>query len=62
MMSPAPRMSPRARLAAMQSTIAASAGFLLAVLWFDLMFDVQVLRYRDDDVPEVVLASIAGLP
>jgi hypothetical protein len=44
----------------MQSTIAAGAGFLLAVLWFDLMFDVQVLRFRDDEVPEVVLASIAG--
>ena len=44
----------------MQSMIAAGAGFLLAVLWFDLMFDVQVLRYGDDDVPEPVLASIAG--
>ncbi|HET6663325.1 MAG TPA: hypothetical protein VFG94_03670 [Acidimicrobiales bacterium] len=44
----------------MQSIVAAGAGFLLAVLWFDLMFDVQVLRHRDDDVPEVVLASIAA--
>ncbi|MGH9230990.1 MAG: hypothetical protein ACRD07_20055 [Acidimicrobiales bacterium] len=44
----------------MQSMIAACAGFLLAVLWFDLMFDVQVLRYGDDEVPEAVLASIAG--
>lgn len=44
----------------MQSIVAAGAGFLLAVLWFDLMFDVQVLRYRDDEVPEVVLASIAA--
>jgi hypothetical protein len=44
----------------MQALIAAGAGFLLAVLWFDLMFDVQVLRYRDDEVPEVVLSSIAG--
>lgn len=43
----------------MQSMVMAGAGFLLAVLWFDLMFDVQVLRHRDD-VPEVVLASIAG--
>ena len=24
--------------------VTAGAGFLLAVLWFDLMFDVQVLR------------------
>jgi hypothetical protein len=42
-----------------QSVISASSGFLLAVLWFDLMFDVQVLRH-DGEVPEAVLASIAG--
>ena len=42
----------------MQALIAAGAGFLLAVLWFDLMFDVQVLRHGDE-VPEAVLASIA---
>jgi hypothetical protein len=35
-------------------------GFLLAVLWMDLMFDVQVLRHRAGDLPEDVLASIAG--
>ena len=37
-------------------------GFLLAVLWMDLMFDVQVLRHRaaGGDLPEEVLASIAG--
>jgi hypothetical protein len=28
--------------------LAACGGFLLAVLWMDLMFDVQVLRHRDD--------------
>jgi hypothetical protein len=40
---------------------AASAGFLLAVLWMDLMFDSQVLRHRGVDVlPESVLASIGG--
>lgn len=38
----------------------AGAGFLLAVLWFDLMFDVQALRNRERELPEVVLASIAG--
>ncbi len=37
--------------------VAAGAGFLLAVLWFDLMFDVQVLRRGDD---EGALASIAA--
>jgi hypothetical protein len=41
--------------------LAACGGFLLAVLWFDLMFDVQVLRHRGERaLPEAVLASIAG--
>jgi hypothetical protein len=40
--------------------VTAGAGFLLAVLWFDLMFDVQVIRHRAGDLPESVLASIAG--
>lgn len=35
-------------------------GFLLAVLWFDLMFDVQVRGHPDGDLPEPVLASIAA--
>jgi hypothetical protein len=48
-------------MAAMQPFVVAGAGFLLAVLWFDLMFDVQVLRHRTGgDLPEPVLASIAG--
>ena len=41
--------------------ITAAAGFLIAVLWFDLMFDVQTLRHRRAAVlPEGVLASIAA--
>jgi hypothetical protein len=40
--------------------VTAGAGFLLAVLWFDLMFDVQVLRHRGGEVPEEVLASVAA--
>jgi hypothetical protein len=40
--------------------VTAGAGFLLAVLWFDLMFDVQVLGHRETELPEDVLASIAG--
>jgi hypothetical protein len=40
--------------------VTAGAGFLLAVLWFDLMFDVQVLGHHDGNLPEGVLASIAG--
>lgn len=36
-------------------------GFLLAVLWMDLMFDVQVLRQPgNQELPETVLSSIAG--
>jgi hypothetical protein len=38
--------------------VTAGAGFLLAVLWFDLMFDVQVARQREP--AEAALASIAG--
>jgi hypothetical protein len=38
----------------------AGAGFLLAVLWFDLMFDVQALRQPPGDLPEPVLASTAA--
>jgi len=41
--------------------ITAATGFLLAVLWFDLMFDVQVLRQRrSPEVPEPVLDSISA--
>ena len=44
----------------MNAFVAAGAGFLLAVLWFDLMFDVQVRGHRDSALPDAVLASIAG--
>jgi hypothetical protein len=40
--------------------VTGGAGFLLAVLWFDLMFDVQAASWRDPEVPETVLASIAA--
>ena len=38
--------------------LATGAGFLLAVLWFDLMFDVQARRLDDAD-GDARLASIA---
>src|SRR4029077_19626832 len=38
---------------------AAGAAYLLAVLWFDLMFDVQV-RKHSDIVPPEILDSIAS--
>ena len=42
--------------------LTASGGFLFAVLWMDLIFDVQVLAHRKagDELPEPVLASIAN--
>jgi hypothetical protein len=40
--------------------VTAGGGFLLAVLWFDLMFDVQVLGHREGELPETVLSSIAA--
>lgn len=44
----------------MNAFVTAGAGFLLAVLWFDLMFDVQAAGHDDAQLPEPVLASIAG--
>lgn len=45
----------------MSLIVAAAAGFLVAVLWMDLIFDSQVLRHRGADVlPESVLASICA--
>jgi hypothetical protein len=40
--------------------VTAGAGFLLAVLWFDLMFDVQLTGHDERELPEALLASIAG--
>jgi hypothetical protein len=39
---------------------AAGAGFLLAVLWFDLMFDVQTRKHSGDPLPPDVLTSISA--
>jgi hypothetical protein len=39
----------------------ACSGFLLAVLWMDVMFDVQVLPHRHaPELPEATIASISG--
>ena len=41
--------------------LAATAGaFLLAVIWFDLMFDVQVRAHREPALPPAVLSSIGS--
>jgi hypothetical protein len=49
-------------MSANTSLLTACAGFLLAVLWMDLMFDVQVRTGRPtgDELPDAVLDSIAG--
>ena len=44
----------------MNAVAAAGAGFLVAVLWFDLMFDVQVRGHRGEASPADVLASISA--
>jgi hypothetical protein len=44
----------------MHAGITAALGFLAAVLWFDLMFDVQVVAHRRDPlVPDETIRSIA---
>jgi hypothetical protein len=43
-----------------EAFVAVGGGFLLAVLWFDLMFDVQARGHADAELPEPVLASTAG--
>jgi hypothetical protein len=40
--------------------VCAGGGFLLAVLWFDLMFDVQAIGRGGEQLPEDVLAPIAA--
>jgi hypothetical protein len=44
----------------MRAIACAGAGYLLAVLWFDLMFDVQVRGHPAREVPGDVLESIAA--
>jgi len=44
----------------MPTFAAAGAAFLLAVLWFDLMFDVQSCKHASNPLPTEVLASISA--
>jgi hypothetical protein len=45
----------------LRAVLVACGGFLFAVLWFDLMFDIQVLGHAPapTPLPEVTLTSIA---
>jgi len=42
------------------SFVTAGGGFLLAILYADLLHDVQVLGHRGRELPDTVLASISG--
>lgn len=44
----------------MNAFATAGVGFLLAVLWFDLMFDVQTRGHNTEALPAEVLASISA--
>jgi len=44
----------------MHAVATTGAGFLLAVLWFDLMFDVQVRGHGGAALPSATLNSIAA--
>lgn len=44
----------------MHTFAATGAGFLLAVLWFDLMFDVQTSKHVGAVLPPQVLSSISA--
>jgi hypothetical protein len=44
----------------MNAFAASGASFLLAVLWFDLMFDVQTRKSAANPLPSEVLASISA--
>jgi hypothetical protein len=44
----------------MHILVATCSAFLLAVLWFDLMFDVQVRKHRSTPLPAEVLTSISA--
>jgi hypothetical protein len=44
----------------MPAIAAAGSGFLVAVLWFDLMFDVQVRQRGGDTLPGEILVSISA--
>ncbi len=44
----------------MSRFVAAGLSFLLAVLWFDLMFDVQTRGHTGELLPAEVLASISA--
>jgi len=44
----------------MNAIAAAGGGFLLAVLWFDLMFDIQTRTSGGPQLPADVLASISA--
>ncbi len=53
-------MSASGILASVSAFVTAGAGFLLSVLWFDLMFDVQIAGHSEQGLPGGPLGSIAA--
>lgn len=48
------------RIPLMHATATAGLGFLFAVLWFDLMFDVQAMRPKRGDLSRDVVGSTSS--
>src|SRR5260370_37243810 len=44
----------------MHACVASGAAFLICVLWFDLMFDVQTRKHGGAELPPEVLESISA--
>src|SRR5947208_13898412 len=53
-------LTPSRQTLQVRALACSGAGFLLAVLWFDLMFDVQARGHPERDVPGDIRASIAA--
>ena len=44
----------------MHACVASGAAFLICVLWFDLMFDVQTRTHQGAELPTEIMASISS--
>src|SRR5437588_10350321 len=51
---------PAGILVGVTAFVTAGGGFLLAILYADLLHDVQVLGHRGRELPDTVLGSISG--
>lgn len=44
----------------MRALLAACGGFLLAIIWVDMMFDIQAYRAKTKTLPEKILSATAS--